>query len=126
LRQAIDRLLTVSEGEQRSYVSSLKDYPPAATISSMQAYLECYRTVAETDIDAFAAQGCTPAFLDYLYKLAKRYSATDLKHFPDQKRYALMLAFLLETRKSLLDYLVTMHDQYVMEMCRHANRLLPR
>jgi hypothetical protein len=37
-----------------------------------------------------------------------------------------MLAFLLETRKSLLDYLVTMHDQYVMEMCRHANRLLPR
>ena len=99
LRQAIDRLLTVSEGEQRSSFSSLKDYPPAATISSMQAYLERYRTVAETGIDAFEAQGCTPAFLDYLYKLAKRYSATDLKRFSDPKRYALMLAFLLETRK---------------------------
>ena len=31
-----------------------------------------------------------------------------------------MLAFLLETRKHLLDHLVTMHDQYIMEMCRHA------
>jgi TnpA family transposase len=26
----------------------------------------------------------------------------------------------LETRKQLLDHLVTMHDQYMMEMCRHA------
>jgi TnpA family transposase len=34
-----------------------------------------------------------------------------------------MLAFLLETRKSLLDHLVTMHDQYLMEMCRHAKHL---
>jgi hypothetical protein len=122
LRQAIDRLLTVPEGEQRSDFSSLKDYPPAATISSIQAYLERYRTVAETGIDAFEAQGCTPAFLDYLCKLAKRYKATDLKRFSDSKRYALLLAFLLETRKDLLDHLVTMHDQYVMDMCRHAKQ----
>jgi len=52
--------------------------------------------------------------------LAQRYSAPDLKRFADHKRYALMLAFLLETRKSLLDHLVLMHDQYVTEMCRHV------
>jgi hypothetical protein len=34
-----------------------------------------------------------------------------------------MLAFLLETRKDLLDHLVTMHDQYIMEMCRQAKHL---
>src|SRR5215813_14943642 len=34
-----------------------------------------------------------------------------------------MLAFLLETRNDLLDHLVTMHDQYVMEMCRQAKHL---
>jgi TnpA family transposase len=85
--------------------------------------LERYRTVAETGLDTFVAQECTPAFLDYLYKLAKRYSAPDLKRFAEPKRYALMLAFLLETRKHLLDHLVTMHDQYVTEMCRHAKHL---
>ena len=34
-----------------------------------------------------------------------------------------MLAFLLETRKDLLDHLVTMHDQYIMEMCRQTKHL---
>jgi TnpA family transposase len=120
LRQAIDQLLTVPEGEQRTYFYQLKEYPPAATLSSLRAYLQRYRTVAETGIDTFEAQLLEPAFLDYLFKLARRYSATDLKRFHEHKRYALMLSFLLETRKMLLDHLVKMHDQYIMEMCRQT------
>jgi hypothetical protein len=120
VRQAIDHLLTVPDGEHRSAFASLKDYPPAATISSIQAYLERYRTVAETGIEACDLPVVTPAFLAYLCQLAKRYSATDLKRFANHKRYALMLAFLLETRKGLLDHLVLMHDQYVTEMCRRV------
>ena len=65
----------------------------------------------------------TPAFLDYWFKLAKRYSATDLKRFADHKRYALMVCFLLETRKVLLDHLVKMHDQYLLDMCRKAKNI---
>ena len=120
LRQAIDQLLTVPEGEQRSYFYQLKEYPPSATISSLRAYLKRYRTVAETGIDEFEARMLDPAFLDYLFKLARRYSTTDLKRFNENKRYALMICFLLETGKMLLDHLVEMHDQYVMEMCRQS------
>ena len=120
LRHAIDRLLAVPDGEQRSSFYQLKEYPPAATIASLNAYLKRYRTVTETGIDAFEAQAIDPAFLDYLFQLAKRYNATDLKRFTDHKRYALMICFLLETRKILLDHLVTMHDQYVTEMCRKS------
>lgn len=120
LRQAIDELLKISEGEQRSYFHQLKAYPPAATISALQSYLERYQTVAKTGIDAFEGQLLTPAFLDYLFKQARRYSAKDLKRFSEHKRYALMACFLLETRKVLLDHLVTMHEQYVMTMCRKS------
>jgi hypothetical protein len=123
LRHAIDQLLTVPEGEQRSTFYYLKEYPPAATISSIQSYLQRYQTVSETGIDAFEAQGYTAACLHYLFKLAKRYSAADLKRFAANKRYALMIAFLLETRKDLLDHLVTMHDQYIMEICRQTKHL---
>lgn len=87
LRQAIDHLLKVPEGEQRSYFHYLKAYPPAATISSIQSYLERYQTVAATGIDHFEGRMLTPAFLDYLFKQAKRYSAKDLKRFADHKRY---------------------------------------
>ena len=120
LRQAIDRLLTVPDSEQRSYFFHLKEYPPAASISSIQSYLRRYQTVAGTGIDDFEIQVLTPAFLDYFSKQAKRYNATDIKRFADHKRYAMMICFLLETRKALLDHRVTMHDQYVMEMCRET------
>lgn len=123
LRRAIDQLLAVPEGEQRSYFYQLKEYPPAATISSLQAYLKRYQAVTDTGIAEVEAQSVDPAFLDYLFKLAKRYNAADLKRFADHKRYALMLGFLLETRKVLLDHLVQMHDQYLLDLCRHARQL---
>lgn len=120
LCKAIDHLLTVTESEQRSYFYQLKEYPPSATISSMKSYLKRYQIVSEIGIDNFEIEVLEPGLLDYLFKLAKRYSATDLKRFNEYKRYALMICFLLETRKLLLDLLVKMHDQYIMEMCREV------
>lgn len=43
-----------------------------------------------------------------------------MKRFKDHKRYALMVCFLLESRKILLDHLVKMHDQYMTELCRQT------
>ena len=120
LRQAIDHLLSVPDGQQRSAFHDLKEFPPAPSISSIQSYLQHYQTVADTGINEVENQVLTPEFLDYLFKQAKRYSAKDLKRFADHKRYALMMAFLLETRKTLLDHLVKMHDQYVIEIARKS------
>jgi hypothetical protein len=122
LRQAIDQLLLVPDGEQHSAFYRLKEYPPAPSIASIQAYLHRYHTVAETGIAAFEIQVLTPEWLVYLFKQAKRYNAKDLTRFTDDKRYTLMLCFLLETRKTLLDHLVTMHDQYLMEITRQTHR----
>ena len=77
LRQAIDRLLDIPDGEQRSAFYRLKEYPPAPSISSIQSYLQRYQTVAETGLDEGEGQVLTPAFLDYFFKQAKRYSAKD-------------------------------------------------
>ena len=118
LRNAIDQLLLVPEGEQRSYFFRLKEYPPAATISSIQSYLDRYQTIANVGVDEVEIPTLSPGFIGYLFLQAKRYSATDLKRFTDHKRYALMICFLLETRKILLDHLVTMHDQYLLDVAR--------
>ena len=118
LCKAIDELLQASDGNQRSYFNQLKEYPPSAKISSLKHYLERYHTLVSTGINEFDEQAIDGAFLNYLYRLTKRYSAKDIKRFKNHKRYALMVCFLLETRKVLLDHLVKMHDQYMMEMCR--------
>lgn len=122
LKTAIDELLIARSGDQRSLFYLLKEYPPSATISSIKSYLERYRTLADTGIDAVDAPAIEPAFLDYMYRLAKQYSAKDIKRFNAPKRYAMMLCFLLETRKVLLDHLVKMHDQYLMDLLRQGKR----
>ena len=99
LRRTIDQLLAGPDEEQRSYFSQLKEYPPAAKISSLLTYLRRYQTVAETWIDTFETQIVEPSFQDYLFKLAKKYSAKELKLFKEQKRYARMLCFELVTLK---------------------------
>lgn len=123
IKQAIDDLLLASPGDQRSLFYLLKEYPPSATVTSIQRYLERYRALNDTGIDAIESQVANPAFMDYLYKLTRRYSAKDIKRFKAHKRYSLMLCFLLETRKVLLDHLVKMHDQYIMDLLRHGKRI---
>lgn len=59
----------------------------------------------------------------YFYTLAKRYNARDLKRFNPYKRYGLLACFLIETRRILLDYLVEMHDQYMMSMSRECRNI---
>tara|TARA_B100000745_G_scaffold124562_1_gene81120 strand:+ start:5795 stop:7021 length:1227 start_codon:yes stop_codon:yes gene_type:complete len=123
IRQAIDQLLITAPGDQRSLFYLLKEYPPSATISSMQSYLKRYRSLDGTGIDTIESRIVDPAFMDYLYKLARRYNAKDLRRFKDNKRYSLMLCFLLETRKVLLDHLVKMHDQYILDMLRKGKQV---
>ncbi len=120
MQQEIDKLLTVNEGEQRSYFSQLKAYPPTATVSSIRDYLKQYWKLAKIDIDALGTQLIDPAFQNYLFQLAKQYDARDMKRLNTHKRYALMTCFLLETRKNLLDHIVKMHDQYIIDICRRS------
>lgn len=116
LKKAIDDLLSVPEGSRHSYFFHLKAYPPAAKISSLRSYLKRYQTLMATGIDQLDMPLAEPDFQDYLFKLAKKYSAKELKRFREHKRYALMISFLIEMRKVLLDHLVKMHDQYMMEI----------
>ncbi len=123
IRLVIDEFLIVAPGGQRSLFYLLKEYPPSATISSIQNYLERYRSLDGTGIDVIESRIVDPAFMDYLYKLARRYNAKDIKRFKENKRYSLMLCFLLETRKVLLDHLVKMHDQYILDMLRKGKQV---
>jgi TnpA family transposase len=123
LKQTINQLLEVPEGQQRSYFQLLKEYPPSAKISSIQNYLERYQTLENTGLNEVEEKLIDPAFQKYLFKLTKNYSSKHLKRFKDYKRYTMMVCFMLESRKTLLDYLVKMHDQYLMDLCRHSRNI---
>jgi len=113
LRDAIEDLVDVPEGEHRSPLAHLKEPPPAArakAISARLARLDLLDELLGAGADLSAA---TPQLQQHLAQLGRRYDAQALRRFAPPKRHALVAAFLVETRKGLLDQVVAMHDQYM-------------
>ena len=123
LKNKLDNLLFVSKDGQKSLFYGLKEFPPSAWVQSIQHYLKQYWLLDELEINTIEGQLADPVFMDYLYRLTKRYNARDLKRFNDKKRYSLMLCFVVEARKILLDHLVKMQDQYIMDLLRKSKRI---
>jgi hypothetical protein len=121
LKQEIDELLQAPDGDNRSRLLRLKEYPPQASAPAILKYIERYRLLEKIVGNRITLGRIDPRLVDYLAQLAKRYDAQVLKRFAAAKRYALVACFLVETRKTLLDHVVDMHDQYLIDMCRRAH-----
>lgn len=120
MRSSLDELLTVPEGEQRSFFYRLKEYPPSPTVTSIKKYLGRYRALQELFQGGLGAPDVEPVFASYLSQIARGYNAKDIKRLRSQKRHALMVCFLHESRKVVLDHLVEMHEKFVMKICRDS------
>ena len=118
IKREIAEFLEVGEDSQKSYFNQLKEYPPSAKAKSIKIFLKRYQKLEDLDLEGFQNHFLDNTFLEYLFKMAKKYNARDIKRFDQYKRYAFMICFLIESRKTLLDYLVQMHDQFMLEMCR--------
>jgi len=120
LRDAIEDLVDVPDGEHRSPLAHLKEPPPAArapAIAASLAKLDLLEGLLGAGVDMEAV---TPQLLRHLAQLGRRYDAQALKRFAAPKRHALVAAFLVETRRALLDQVVTMHDQYMTGLDRRS------
>jgi TnpA family transposase len=116
----LDGLLETGGNQPRSLLFYLKEYPPQAKPTSILNYLEKYRLVRSLIADKINLEKINPALTRHLTFLCKRYDAWALRRFADEKRWAMLASFLIETEKTLLDHLVEMNDQYLIEMTRHA------
>jgi TnpA family transposase len=127
MRQELDELVLVPEGQHRSPLSWLKDYPPEPTSKSIKAYIERYRYVESISDIATALDELSPTLVRHLAQLAKQYDARDLKRLSsDAKRHTIVAAFVVETRKTLLDHLVAMNDKFMTGMERRARNSFER
>lgn len=121
--KAIDEMLEVLEGKTASWFQQFKEYPGSATIRLLQDYLIRYNKISEIDLSKVDLSGITPQFSKYLHKMARYYDVWFIKRFRPAKRYTMMLAFLSEAKRVLIDYIIQMHDQYISSICRECKHL---
>lgn len=120
LRDAIEDLVDVPEGEHRSPLAHLKEPPPAARAAAVAARLAKLDLVEGLLGAGVELSVATPQLVRHLAGLGRRYDAQALRRFAAPKRDALVDAFLVETRKELLDQVVAMHDQYMTGLDRRS------
>jgi Domain of unknown function (DUF4158) len=96
-------------------------YPPEAKAKHIVTYLAWAAELRVLQLDPLEHVGVSPALVERLSTAVRTYDAQQLKTFEANKRYALAAAFLYDTRKRLLDYLVEMHAQFMTEMQREAH-----
>jgi hypothetical protein len=118
-RDAIDRLLMLAEGERRSTLYHLKQYPAEPTTAEIcERLAQCHELLGlklhEADWGKVRLE-----HVRQLAELAQRHDVWALRRFKE-KRYPLVACLLLETQKTLLDQVVAMHETYLTGMQRRS------
>jgi TnpA family transposase len=116
-----DNILLLSDKNKTSWFQKFKEYPGSSTITLLNIYLERYQKLVDLELDKIDISKIPIEFQKHLFGLAKYYSSWQIKRFKTEKRYSLMLAFLLESKKVILDYIIQMHDQYITGIYRGCN-----
>jgi len=120
LRADIDLLVEVPEGDARSSLFRLKDYPKSANALVIKGDIVRLRLIEDLLGTGVDLGDLDPRIIRQLGQLGRRYDAGDLRRFAKPKRDALVACYLVEARKTLLDQIVEMNDLFLTGMNRRA------
>lgn len=120
LRVAIDLLVEVPEGDARSSLFRLKDYPKSANAAAINGDIVRLGLIEELLGAGAELDDLDPKIVRQLGELGRRYDAGDLRRFAKPKRAALVACYLVEARKTLLDQIIEMNDLFLTAMNRRS------
>jgi TnpA family transposase len=120
LRAAIELLVEVPEGDARSSLFRLKDYPKSANAAVINGDIVRLRLIEQLLEAGAGLDDLDPEIIRQLGQLGRRYDAGDLRRFAKPKRDALVACYLVEARKTLLDQIVEMNDLFLTGMNRRS------
>jgi TnpA family transposase len=123
MQHAFDAFLQARPGETQSPLATLQQYPPEATATALKTYIDRYHLVRDLRLAQLDLSDIRSGIIEHLARLTRRYDVRALRRFPAPRRYALVLCFLVEVEKTLLDYVVAMHDQLLTIKCREARHV---
>src|SRR5271166_3374643 len=120
LHASIDLLVEVPEGDVRSSLFRLKDYPKSANAVVIKSDIVRLRLIEELLGAGGELDELDPKIVRQLGELGRRYDAGDLRRFAKPKRVALVACYLVEARKIMLDQIVEMNDLFLTAMNRRS------
>jgi hypothetical protein len=112
-REQLDALLVVQPGAPMTTLAALRQPPRRPTPATFVALAEPLQTIRAIGLNADVRRQVHQTRLVRLAREGARYSPQFLQRFAPERRYATLVAFLLETSASLTDEAIELHDRLI-------------
>jgi TnpA family transposase len=123
-RAQLDSLLVVQPGARLTTLAMLRQPPRRPTPATFMGLAERLQTIRAIGINPEVARKVHPTRLVRLAREGARYSPQFLQRFSPERRYATLVAFLLETSANFTDEAIELHDRLIGQyhnQTRHAH-----
>jgi Domain of unknown function (DUF4158) len=123
-RAQLDALLVVQPGARMTTLATLRQPPRRPTPATFMGLAERLQTIRAIGINPEVARKVHPTRLVRLAREGARYSPQFLQRFSAERRYATLVAFLLETSANFTDEAIELHDRLIGQyhtQTRHAH-----
>jgi len=112
-RAQLDGLLVMKPGARMTALAMLRQPPRRPTPATFIALAERLQTIRAIGLKPDVARQVHQPRLVRLAREGARYSPQFLQRFSPERRYATLVAFLLETSASLTDEAIELHDRLI-------------
>jgi TnpA family transposase len=118
----LDTLLIVPAGEQRTPLVWLREPPGPAKPATFLKVMERLQLIRELGVDPTVARQIHANRLRRLAREGEQYSPQFLARFDAQRRYAMLVASLVELEATLTDTALEMHDRIMGNLFRQGQQ----
>ena len=112
-RRSLDALLVAGPGQRLTPLAELRQPPGRRSPATVLKLVERLHRIRAIGIDPDGARQVHQNRLRRLAREGGRYSPQFLQRFAPARRYATLVAFLLETSASIIDQILDQHDRLI-------------
>ncbi len=122
-KEKLEQLLEIPDGKRYSQFDSYRKGPVNVSGPEFNKTLERYRTLSEFDIHSLNFNGIPPVRLKALARHSQVVSVYNISRMPENKRIALLLAFVKAATVSWLDDALDILDLLITDIAGKAKGL---
>lgn len=109
----LDRVLTTMPESSKTYLAWLREIPGTSSPDSFLKVVEKLEYIRDLQLQV-DTNGIHPNRLRQLSNIGSRYEPHSFRRFNDPKKYAILVAYLLELIQDLTDLAFEIHDRQIM------------
>lgn len=119
-KQLLDALLNLQEKSSISKLNWLKQSPQAVNSKFLLMHIKRLRTIKEINLPKDIGKNIHQNRLLKIAREGRQMTPQHLRDFEESRRYAILVAILLETKASIIDEIIEMNDKIIGSLFRYA------